>query len=171
MERPACRRAFYAARRADHPRGPGAFLRTAFDDALLARARQCAGPDRPLADGAAAIRNVLTPSHRDFVRAEPYRRHCLRIRGRVQRSSGAPYAPGARHAAIDSRAEFSSRRDARHGCSFSGTPIGRGIGRGPADFYRAGLEHSVQLLRFAEKYSARNAGSGGDLSLDWCGIP
>ena len=42
---------------------------------------------------------------------------------------------------------------------FPRQPAGAGTGFGPADFHRAGVEHRVQLLRFAERHSAR-AGRG-----------
>ena len=70
---------------------------------------------------------------------------------------------------------------------FPDAPARRGAGIDPADFYRASVEHGVQLLFVAEKHSARDARGGGDLSLElvaaihangaalfapsgWCGI-
>src|SRR5208282_75882 len=61
--------------------------------------------------------------------------------------------------------ELPSGRDARHGRAFSGTSTGRRVGCGSAHFYRTGLEYGLQLLCIAEKYSARDAGSGHDLPL------
>ena len=93
----------------------------------------------------------------------------------------------ARRSAIHSGVEFSSGRDAGNGGAFSGTSTGRRVGRGPAHFYRAGVEHGLQLLCVAEEHSARDAGGGHDLPLQlvaalssdrtavrarsaWCGI-
>ena len=52
---------------------------------------------------------------------------------------------------------FLPGRDAGHGRAFSGPSIGRRTGRGSAHFYRTSLEHGLQLLCIAEKYSARDA--------------
>ena len=46
---------------------------------------------------------------------------------------------------------------------FPGRQLGVETGRGPAHFYRTGLEHGLQFLCIAEKHSARDAGSGHDL--------
>ncbi len=79
----------------------------------------------------------------------------LRNGGGQIRTRGENHAAAARYPAVDSGAEFSSRRHAGDGRAVSGSATGPGAGFDPADFHGASVEYRVQLLRFVERNSSR----------------
>ena len=89
----------------------------------------------------------------------------LRLHRRLQPAGRALHDSAARRPAVDPRAQLSARRDARHGRAVSRPPARRRTRRHPAHLHRASLEHGLQLLRLAEKHSARDARSRQDLPL------
>src|SRR5208282_4307399 len=75
------------------------------------------------------------------------------------------YGSLARRAAVDPRAQFFASRDAGYGRTVPYSPTRRGDGRHPFNLHRASVEHGLQLLRFAQKHSQRDARGGKDLRL------
>ena len=112
------------------------------------------------------IRDVFGAANRRRVHGESGVHAGIRIRRGIQRARGKNHGSAAGYAAIHSRAQFSSRRDGGDGGAFSYEAAGRGAGLHTADFHRASVEHDVQFLFVAEKYSARDARGSRNLPLE-----
>ncbi len=118
------------------------------------------------ASASAEIRDVLRSTHRNRVCIQLAFYAGIRIRRGIQREGRKVHDSLAGYIAVHSGIEFSSGRDAGNGRAFSYPTAGRGTRLHPTHFYGPGLEYDLQLLFFAEKYSARNARGSRDLSLE-----
>ena len=106
----------------------------------------------------AAVCRVFPGAHCDCLHSGAAFCIGLWICGGQVRARGENPASAARYFAIDPGAELSSRRNAGDGGVVPRQAAGPGTGLGLADLHGTGLEHRVQLLRFAERNPARTAG-------------
>ena len=142
------------------------FYAIALHDALLDDAGRRADGNSSGAERAAAIRDVFRAANRGRIHGESGVHAGIWIRRGVQRARRKDHGATAGYAAVHPRAQFSSRCDGGDGGAFSYEAARRGAGLHTADFHRASVEHDVQFLLIAEKYSARDARSRRNLPLE-----
>ena len=116
-------------------------------------------------EDAAAVCLLLGGAHRRRLPAEPDLCRRVRLHRRVHSAGRSLHDRGPGYSAIDSRPQLSACGDAGHDLAHSRAPAGHRDGRHPADLYRAGMEHGVQLLLIAQEPAARAARSRQRLSL------
>ncbi len=144
----------------DRVRRPVRFgLRDRRRGALLVQRTRGGGGNLAFARGPSSLRVLLAGAYDRRLSAEPGVRDWLRIFRRLPQARGSADAGGARHPAIDSGFELSSRSDAGHGVVVSIAAVRSRVWIHPAYFHRASLEHGLQFLCVAQSAPARIDGS------------
>ena len=124
MGQVACRRPVGVPRITNRVSGGRGSLRVAGDDACVDVASHHRRADSTFAERSTEVRDVLALAHRYRVRRKFGVHFGLRIRGRVQRESGASPCSAARYAAVDSCAEFFAPGDGGDGRALSDEATG-----------------------------------------------